>query len=158
MKISISGVTYIISRLKKKHCLTLCCAQVCKRGALQVCAARVANVEIPNNKCIRYSLQYVYGIGDKTAVDILKHVDIDEAKRTFALTEDELAKIRDEVEQYLVEGDLRRAIGMNIKRLKEIGSYRGRRHYSNLPCRGQGTKNNARTRKGKKKMAITGKK
>ena len=131
---------------------------MCKRGALQVCAARIANVEIPNNKCIRYSLQYVYGIGDKTAVDILRQVDIDATKRTYTLSEDELGKIRDEVEQYVVEGDLRRVVGMNIKRLKEIGSYRGRRHYSNLPCRGQNTKNNARTRKGKKKMAIVSKK
>eukprot|EP01025_Chloroclados_australasicus_P045721 TRINITY_DN5019_c0_g1_i1.p2 TRINITY_DN5019_c0_g1~~TRINITY_DN5019_c0_g1_i1.p2 ORF type:complete len:177 (+),score=13.15 TRINITY_DN5019_c0_g1_i1:60-533(+) len=128
------------------------------KKASPVCHARVANVEIPNSKCIRYSLQYVYGIGDTTACEIVKSIGLDPTRRTYDLNEDELAQIREEIDKYTVEGDLRRLVNMNIKRLKEIQCYRGRRHYSNLPTRGQNTKNNARTRKGKKKMAITGKK
>eukprot|EP00892_Ulva_mutabilis_P003497 jgi/Ulvmu1/1519/UM011_0249.1 len=125
---------------------------------LQVCHARVANVEIPNSKCIRYSLQYIYGIGDTSSQKILQSASIDPTKRTYELSEEEIASIRDELDNFIVEGDLRRTISMNIKRLKEIGCYRGRRHYNSLPVRGQNTKNNARTRKGKKKMAIAGKK
>jgi ribosomal protein S13 len=89
---------------------------VLQRGAAQVCHARVANVEIPNQKCIRYSLQYVYGVGDTTAQTILRNVSIDPAKRTHALSEDELTQIRDELENFTVEGDLRRSVRMNIKR------------------------------------------
>lgn len=87
-----------------------------QRGVAQLCRARVANVEIPNQKCIRYSLQYVYGVGDTTAVSILKNVAIDPTKRTHALSEEELTQIRDELENFTVEGDLRRSVRMNIKR------------------------------------------
>lgn len=81
-----------------------------------VCQARVANIEIPNNKCIRYSLQYIFGVGDKTAQQILAATNVDPARRTYELSEDDLSSIRDEVEKYVVEGDLRRTVSLNIKR------------------------------------------
>ena len=83
---------------------------------MQVCRARIANVEVPNNKCIRYSLQYIYGVGDTTAQKILSATNIDPTKRTYQLAEEELASIRDELENYTTEGDLRRTVVMNIKR------------------------------------------
>lgn len=83
---------------------------------VQVCHARIANVEVPNNKCIRYSLQYIYGVGDTTAQKILAATNVDPTKRTYQLAEDELASIRDELENYTTEGDLRRIVVMNIKR------------------------------------------
>merc|ERR1719213_669608 len=118
-------------------------------NATMLCA-RVKGVDIPNNKPIFNSLQYVYGVGKTTAERILTDSGV-ENKRTFELDESELQKIREQVEEYTTEGDLRRFNALNIKRLKEIGSYRGRRHISGLPVNGQRTKTNARTRKGKRK-------
>lgn len=87
---------------------------------MQVCQARIANVEVPNNKCIRYSLQYIYGVGDATAQKVLSATDIDPTKRTYQLAEEEIASIRDELENYTTEGDLRRIRNMNIKRCAPI--------------------------------------
>jgi len=120
------------------------------RQPLMVQAARIAGVDIPNQKHIEFSLQYIYGIGHTTAKVILADTAI-ENKRTRDLTEDELQSLRDELEKYTIEGDLRRFNSLNIARLKEIGCYRGRRHAMNLPTRGQKTKTNARTCKGKRK-------
>jgi small subunit ribosomal protein S13 len=127
------------------------------RGSLQIMAARVGGVEIPNAKPIEYSLQYIFGIGHTTAKAILVDTGIDGTIRTKDLTEDDLTKLREEVDKYTIEGDLRRYVNLNIKRLKEIQCYRGKRHIMGLPVRGQGTKNNARTRKGRA-VAIPGKK
>ncbi len=110
--------------------------------------ARIAGVDIPNEKRIVISLQYIYGIGETTAKKILKDANVSEDIRTKNLTEEQLSKIRSQVSKYKVEGDLRREIAINIKRLMEIGCYRGMRHRKNLPVRGQNTRNNARTRKG----------
>ena len=119
--------------------------------------ARIAGVDIPRDKRVVVSLTYVYGIGLPLSKQILKDADINEDTRVKNLSEDELNRIRTEIQKYLVEGDLRREVTLNIKRLMEIGSYRGIRHRKGLPVRGQNTRNNARTRKGKPK-AITGKK
>ena len=113
--------------------------------------ARIAGVDIPNDKRVVVSLTYIYGIGRTVSSNILKAVNISEDKRVKDLTEEELTAIRNEVEKIKVEGDLRREVSLNIKRLKEIGSYRGLRHRRGLPCRGQRTKTNARTCKGPKK-------
>ena len=113
--------------------------------------ARIAGVDIPNDKRVVVSLTYIYGIGRTVASNILKNANISEDKRVKDLTEEELTAIRNEVDQIKVEGDLRREVSLNIKRLTEIGSYRGLRHRRGLPCRGQRTKTNARTCKGPKK-------
>ena len=113
--------------------------------------ARIAGVDIPNEKRIVISLTYIYGIGLSTSKKILKACEISEDTRTKNLTEDELFKIRKEIEAIKIEGDLRREISLNIKRLQEIGSYRGMRHRRGLPVRGQKTKTNARTCKGPRK-------
>jgi small subunit ribosomal protein S13 len=113
--------------------------------------ARIAGVDIPNDKRVVVSLTYIYGIGRTVASNILKNANISEDKRVKDLTEEELTAIRNEVDQIKVEGDLRREVSLNIKRLTEIGSYRGLRHRKGLPCRGQRTKTNARTCKGPKK-------
>lgn len=110
--------------------------------------ARIAGVDIPNEKRIVISLQYIYGIGETTAHKILKSAKISEDIRTKDLTEEQLSTIRSEVAKVKVEGDLRREVALNIKRLMEIGCYRGMRHRRNLPVRGQNTRNNSRTRKG----------
>lgn len=81
-----------------------------------MCQARIANVEVPSNKCVRYSLQYIYGVGDTTACKVLTATNIDYTRRTYDLTEDELATIRDELDNYMIEGDLRRTVSLNIKR------------------------------------------
>lgn len=120
--------------------------------------ARIAGVDIPNDKRVVISLTYVYGIGKPLAQDILKATNISEDKRVKDLTEEELTKIRNEVSKYRVEGDLRREVSLNIKRLSEIGSYRGLRHRKGLPVRGQSTKTNARTRKGPRKTIANKKK
>ena len=120
--------------------------------------ARIAGVDIPNDKRVVISLTYVYGIGKPLAQDILKAVNISEDKRVKDLSEEELTKIRNEVAKYKVEGDLRRDVALNIKRLSEIGSYRGLRHRRGLPVRGQSTKTNARTRKGPRKTIANKKK
>ena len=110
--------------------------------------ARIAGVDIPNEKRIVISLQYVYGIGETTAKNILKAAGVSEDIRTKNLTEEQLSAIRSEVAKIKVEGDLRREVALNIKRLMEIGCYRGMRHRRGLPVRSQNTRNNARTRKG----------
>ena len=119
--------------------------------------ARIAGVDIPRDKRVVISLTYVFGIGRTTAEKILAEAGISEETRVRDLTEDELGRIRDIIDRIKVEGDLRREVSLNIKRLMEIGSYRGLRHRRGLPVRGQNSKNNARTRKGPAK-AIAGKK
>ena len=121
--------------------------------------ARIAGVDIPNNKRVEIALTYIYGIGRKSANDILAKTGINPDTRAKDLTEDEIAKLRDEIEQsYTVEGDLRRDVAMNIKRMVEINCYRGIRHRKGLPVRGQRTKTNARTRKGPAKTIANTKK
>ncbi|KAL6984630.1 ribosomal 40S subunit protein S13 [Sarracenia purpurea var. burkii] len=127
-----------------------------KLRGLGIKCARVGGVEIPNNKRVEYSLQYIHGIGRTRARQILCDLSM-ENKVTKDLSEDELITLRDEVSKYMIEGDLRRFNSLAIRRLKEIQCYRGVRHIQGLPCRGQRTKNNCRTLKGKK-VAIAGKK
>lgn len=113
--------------------------------------ARIAGVTVPAEKQVQISLTYVYGIGPTTAKQILEACKIDPTARVKDLTEAELAKIRDEISaQYTVEGELQRVVSANIKRLKDINAYRGLRHKASLPSRGQRTRTNARTRRGKK--------
>ena len=120
--------------------------------------ARIAGVDLPRDKRIEISLTYIYGIGLTTAKKLLAIANVNPDTRTRDLTEDEVVRLRDAIDKNAVgEGDLRREIQMNIKRLVDIGCYRGRRHRLGLPVRGQNTKNNARTRKGPKK-AVAGKK
>ena len=110
--------------------------------------ARIAGVDIPNEKRVVISLTYIYGIGPTTAKKILSKLNINEDIRVKNLTEEQLTAIRGEVAHIKVEGDLRREVALNIKRLQEIGCYRGLRHRKGLPVRGQRTRTNARTRKG----------
>ena len=117
--------------------------------------ARIAGVDLPRDKRVEIALTYIFGIGLKTSQDILAATGINPDTRSRDLTEDEVAKLRAYIDKsHLVEGDLRREISLNIKRLVEIGCYRGRRHRLGLPVRGQNTKNNARTRKGPKKTVM----
>jgi small subunit ribosomal protein S13 len=120
--------------------------------------ARIAGVDVPRDKRVVISLTYIYGIGKTTAQKVLAEAGIDENTRVRDLTEDELGKIRQLVDGYTVEGDLRREVSLNIKRLIEIGCYRGVRHRRGLPVRGQKTKNNSRTRKGPRKTMANKKK
>ena len=121
--------------------------------------ARIAGVDIPNNKRVEIALTYIYGIGRKSSNDILAKTGVDPDTRAKDLTEDEIAKLRDEIENsYTVEGDLRRDVALNIKRMVEINCYRGIRHRKGLPVRGQRTKTNARTRKGPAKTIANKKK
>ena len=120
--------------------------------------ARISGVDIPRDKRVVISLTYIFGIGKPTAQKILKDLGISEERRVKDLTEEELTAIRREVAALKVEGDLRREVAMNIKRLMEIGSYRGIRHRRGLPVRGQNTKCNARTRKGPSKTVANKKK
>lgn len=120
--------------------------------------ARISGVDIPREKRVVISLQYIYGIGASKSKLVLTNAGVDENTRVKDLTEDQLNAIRQEVEKEKVEGDLRRETNLNIKRLMEIGSYRGIRHRRGLPLRGQHTKNNARTRKGPKKTVANKKK
>ena len=120
--------------------------------------ARIAGVNLPLNKRVEIGLTYVHGVGRSTANEILAKTKIDPNTYVKDLTEDETIKLRDAVEAADVEGDLRRERSQNIKRLSEIGSYRGLRHRRGLPTRGQRTKTNARGRKGPKRMSIAGKK
>ncbi|MCL2037967.1 30S ribosomal protein S13 [Candidatus Saccharibacteria bacterium] len=118
--------------------------------------ARFANVEVPADKQIQIALTYVYGIGPKTARDIVHAANIDPTTRTKNLTEAEEKRLRDIIDaNYMVEGDLHRVVANNVKRLKDIGTYRGLRHKLNLPVRGQNTRTNARTKRGKR-VAIGG--
>lgn len=119
---------------------------------------RIAGVDIPPRRPILYGLRYIYGIGLTTARKILEEVKIDGTLRAETLSEAQAAQIREIIERsYQVEGDLRREIAGNIKRLKDVGAYRGLRHIRNLPVHGQRTHTNARTRKGKQRVAIAGK-
>lgn len=120
--------------------------------------ARIKGVDIPNDKHIVISLTYIYGIGRKLAEQICKDAGIEATKKAGDLTQEELIKIRDEINKYLTEGDLRREISMNIKTKMEINSYEGTRHKKGLPVRGQRTNRNARTRKGKGKTVANKKK
>ena len=120
--------------------------------------ARIKGVDIPNDKRIEVSLTYIYGIGKNLSKTILNNANVDLNKKAKDLTEDELTRIRKEVENYQVEGDLRREVNMNIKNLMEINCYRGTRHKKGLPVRGQRTSRNARTRKGKGKTIANKKK
>ena len=120
--------------------------------------ARIAGVDLPRNKRIEVAMTYIYGIGRTTSQNILSQAGVDFNARTDDLTESELVKIRELVDKDCrVEGDLRRELSMNIKRLMDLGCYRGLRHRKGLPVRGQNTKNNSRTRKGPKKT-VAGKK
>ncbi|WP_170005934.1 30S ribosomal protein S13 [Bacillus fonticola] len=120
--------------------------------------ARIAGVDVPREKRVVISLTYIYGVGKSTSEKILAEAGVSEETRVRDLTEDELGKIRDIIDRLKVEGDLRREVSLNIKRLMEIGSYRGLRHRRGLPVRGQHTKNNARTRKGPRKTVANKKK
>ena len=121
--------------------------------------ARIAGVDIPNQKRVEIALTYIYGIGRKSAQDILAKTGINPDTRAKDLTEQEVALLRDEIEaNYNVEGDLRREVALNIKRMVEIDCYRGQRHRKGLPVRGQRTKTNARTRKGPVKTIANKKK
>ena len=113
--------------------------------------ARVGGINIPDNKHVDVSLTHVYGIGRKTAQDICDKLKIKYSKKVSELSEEQLDKIRDELKEMKIEGDLRRDINFNIKRLMDLGCYRGVRHRRSLPLRGQRTKTNARTRKGPRK-------
>ena len=121
--------------------------------------ARIAGVELPNQKRVEIGLTYIFGIGRSTANKILEKTGINPDTRCKDLTEDEVSKLRDEIQDFhKVEGDLRRDVGLDIKRLVEIGCYRGTRHRKGLPVRGQRTKTNARTRKGPVKTIANKKK
>ena len=120
--------------------------------------ARIAGVNIPTNKRVVIALQYIHGIGPKKANEIMEKVGIPEARRVSQLTDQEVLQIREVIDRkFTVEGDLRREVALNIKRLQEIGSYRGLRHRKALPVRGQRTRTNARTRRGPRKT-VAGKK
>ncbi|MGD9692236.1 MAG: 30S ribosomal protein S13 [Phycisphaerales bacterium] len=119
---------------------------------------RIAGIDVPERKPIRYALEYIHGIGPKFAQDILREAQIDPMKRAAQLTEQEVSAIAGIIDaNYLVEGALRRQVQQNIQRLKDIRAYRGERHRKGLPVRGQRTRTNARTRKGRKKT-VAGKK
>ncbi len=118
--------------------------------------ARIAGVDLPRDKRVVISLTYIFGIGRSTAVAILEKAQVNPDTRVRDLTEDEVSRLREVIDQdHLVEGDLRRDVQMNIKRLMDIGAYRGLRHRRGLPARGQRTRTNARTRKGPKRTAGT---
>jgi small subunit ribosomal protein S13 len=121
--------------------------------------ARISGVNIPLNKRVEVGLTYIYGIGRSTSNKLLAQVGVEPDRKVRDLTEDEVVKLRDAIDNEItVEGDLRRERSQNIKRLQEIGSYRGLRHRRGLPVNGQNTKTNARTRKGPKRMQVAGKK
>jgi small subunit ribosomal protein S13 len=121
--------------------------------------ARIAGVNIPLNKRVEIGLTYIYGVGRPTANELLSQLGINPDTYVRDLTDDEIARLRDAIDsEHLVEGDLRRERSQSVKRLMEIGSYRGLRHRRGLPVNGQNTKTNARTRKGPKRMQVAGKK
>ena len=120
--------------------------------------ARIKGIDIPNDKRIEISLTYIYGIGRKLSKQILTAANVDLNKKAKDLSEDELSRIRKEIDKHTVEGDLRREVSMNIKTKMEINSYQGTRHKKGLPVRGQRTNRNARTRKGKGKVVANKKK
>ncbi len=120
--------------------------------------ARLAGVDLPRNKRMEVALTYIFGIGPARSKKILEATKISPDLRTDDLTDEDIKQLRNELSKYSIEGDLRREVSTHIKRLQEINSYRGLRHKRKLPCRGQRTKTNARTRRGKKGLAITKKK
>jgi small subunit ribosomal protein S13 len=120
--------------------------------------ARIKGVDLPNEKSIWIALTSIYGIGQQLSKEILTNAKIDMTKKAKDLTDDEVASIRKEIDKYMVEGDLRREVALNIKNKMEIGSYQGLRHKKGLPVRGQRTRTNARTRKGKGKTVANKKK
>ncbi|HTN26129.1 MAG TPA: 30S ribosomal protein S13 [Solirubrobacteraceae bacterium] len=120
--------------------------------------ARIAGINIPLNKRAEIGLTYIYGVGRSTSNEILRKTNIEPDRKVRDLTEDEVSRLREAIDDLTVEGDLRRERSQNIKRLMEIGCYRGMRHRRGLPVRGQKTKTNARTRKGPKRMQVAGKK
>ena len=120
--------------------------------------ARIAGIDLPKDKRVEIGLTYIYGIGRKSAKDILEKAGVNPDTRVKDLTDDEEQKLRDVIDEYVVEGDLRRQTALDIKRLGEIGCYRGQRHRKGLPVRGQRSKTNARTRKGPKKTIANKKK
>ena len=120
--------------------------------------ARIAGVDIPRNKRVEISLTYIYGIGKSTSNEILEKAKVNKDTKVKDLTEEEVGQIRTIVDEYKIEGELRKEIRLNIKRLMDIKSYRGLRHRNGLPVRGQKTKTNARTRKGPVKMTVAKKK
>ena len=119
--------------------------------------ARILGVDLPRNKAMKIAIRSLYGVGQKISVEVLEKAGVPLLKNSNELTEEEGNDIRKALDEYNVEGDLRREVGLNIKRLKDLGCYRGIRHRRSLPCRGQRTHTNARTRKGKA-VAIAGKK
>ena len=121
--------------------------------------ARISGVDLPRDKRVEIGLTYIYGIGRTSSNKILEKAKVDPSTRVRDLTDDEVARIRDVIDaEFMVEGDLRREVALNIKRLQEIGCYRGIRHRRGLPVRGQNTRNNARTRKGPRKTVTNKKK
>jgi small subunit ribosomal protein S13 len=118
--------------------------------------ARIAGVDLPSNKRVEIGLTYIYGIGRSTALEILDRAKIDPARRAKDLTESDVVALRDIIKDYTVEGDLRKELQINIKRLIDIGTYRGHRHKRGLPVRGQRTRTNARTKRGKRKTVGAG--
>ena len=120
--------------------------------------ARISGVDLPREKRVEIGLTYIYGIGPARSKAILEKTGISEDLRTDDLTDADIKVLREELSHYEIEGDLRRSVSMHIKRLQEINSFRGMRHKRSLPCRGQRTKTNARTRRGKKGLAVTKKK
>lgn len=121
--------------------------------------ARIAGIDIPKNKRVEVALTYLYGIGRKRAAQLCKEMDFPQSKRTHELTEAEVAQLRDKIESnFKIEGDLRREVSMAVKRLMDLGTFRGLRHRKGLPVRGQRTRTNARTRKGPKKTVANKKK
>ena len=120
--------------------------------------ARISGVDLPRNKSILISLSYIYGIGRFQSKQILEAIGIDHSTKTGDLSEEQILSIRNKLDDYTVEGELRSQVGRNIKRLIDIGTYKGSRHKNGLPVNGQNTKNNARTRKGKKRTVANKKK
>jgi small subunit ribosomal protein S13 len=120
--------------------------------------ARIAGVDIPDNKKVEFSLRYIYGVGPSNAVTVLETAKVEPGVRVKDLKEEDLARLQKAIEALTVEGDLRREVQQNIKRLEETGSYRGSRHRKGLPTRGQRTRSNARTKRGKRKTVGTSKK
>ncbi|KAJ6774303.1 37S RIBOSOMAL PROTEIN SWS2 MITOCHONDRIAL [Salix purpurea] len=153
---SLSAICSGLKNTSLSNSISLPISNPPKVYSLSIQCARVGGVEIPNSKRVEYSLQYIHGIGRSVARQILSDLTM-ENKITKDLSEEELIILRDEVSKYMIEGDLRRFNALNIRRLKEIQCYRGIRHIQGLPCRGQRTKNNCRTLKGKR-VSIPGKK
>ncbi len=120
--------------------------------------ARIAGVDLPDNKRVEIGLTYIFGIGRSVSNQVIEEASVDKNTKVKDLNEDELGKIRKIIQSLIVEGDLRRKLNMDIKRLSDLGCYRGLRHRRQLPCRGQRTKTNARTRKGPRKISVGRKK